>query len=349
MSRILVLATAFVSFGALAQTAPTAAPTAPTAVAPAAPTAPAAPAAPAPAAPPDTDVFVATLDLAAGKVGAPRNITARPGYDNQPAFLVDGSGLLFVMETAPGNTEVFRHDLASGANTALTGTAEAEYSPTPLADGSGFSAVRVMQPTADDGEAYTESQQLWRYGFDGKPLAPVHPAWKRVGYHAWIDDGRLALFLVGGGPSKLPHSLVVASVADGKQVTIARDIGRSLGRSPDGRVTFVDQSIAASWTVATMMPGDAKPTVLVATPKVAGERDNERSQDFCWLADGTLLMARGNRLLRFDPKKPEAGFITLAEFAELPGDIKRLAASRDGKHLAFVVDVKQPRTRGIRG
>lgn len=333
MHRTLAVVIAFATLGAFAQPAP---------VAPAAPATPA-------AAPPDTDVFVATLDLAAGKVGAPRNITARPGYDNQPAFLADGSGLLFVMELAPGNTEVFRHDLASGANTALTTTLEAEYSPTPLADGSGFSAVRVMAPTAADGEAYTESQQLWRYGMDGKPVAPVHPDWKRVGYHAWIDGGQLALFLVGGGPSKLPNSLVLGTVADGKQVPLAKDIGRSLARSPDGRVTFVDQSIAADWTVATVMPGDAKPRVIAPTPKVAGEREADRSQDFCWLADGTLLMARGNTLLRFDPKRPAGGFVVFAELPELPGDIKRLAASRDGKHLAFVVDVKLPKTRGIRG
>lgn len=341
MSRIPLFAAALVSSVTLAQAAPPAAATAATA-----PPAPAAPAAP--PTPPDTDVFVAALDLAAGTVGAPRNITSRPGYDNQPAFLADGSGLLFVMEIAPGNTEVFRHDLASGANTALTTTVEAEYSPTPLADGSGFSAVRVMAPTAQ-GEAYTDSQQLWRYGMDGKPVAPVHPGWTRVGYHAWLDQGRLALFLVGGGPNKLPNSLVLGTVADGKQVPLAKDIGRSLSRSPDGRVAFVDQGIPANWTIATLLPGDAKPTALAPTPKVAGERDNERSQDFCWLPDGALLMARGNRLLRFDPKQPAAGWTTLAEFADLPGDIKRLAASRDGKHVAFVVEIKAPRTRGIRG
>jgi len=370
MSRTLALATAIVALGASAQPAPNTPPAtapavspytvkAPSVVAPPAapvpytvsapsvvPPAPAAPAAMVP--PPDTDLFVATLDLAKGLVGAPRNITERAGYDNQPAFLADGSGLLYVVAADAGNTEVFRHDFATGKNTAVTASAEAEYSPTPLADGSGFSAVRVLQPAAE-GDVYTDSQRLWRYGFDGKPIAPVHADWKRVGYHAWLDGGRLALFLVGGGPNKLPNSLVLATVADGKQQPLAKDIGRSLGRSPDGRVTFVDQSNPAAWTVSTIAPGDAKPTVLAATPKVSGERDNERSVDFCWLADGTLLMARSNKLLRFDPKKPEAGFTTLAEFADLPGDIKRLAASRDGKRLAFVVEIRQMKTRGIRG
>lgn len=338
MSRSLVL-----TLGLAAASAVLAQPAGP--VAPAAPTAPAAPSTPPP--PPDTEVFVASLDLAAGTVGAPRNVSERAGYDNQPAFLRDGSGLLYVVGGDGGNSEVWRYDFASGARRQVTATPEAEYSPTPLADGSGFSAVRVESPGAD-GEAFTDSQRLFRYGFDGLPIAPVHEAWRRVGYHAWLDDGHLALFVVGGGPDRLPNTLVLASVADGKLVPLAKDIGRSLGRAPDGRATFVDQGIASAWSVATIMPGDAKPTALVATPTVAGEPEGQRSQDFCWLPDGTLLMAHGAKLLRFDPKRPALGFATLAELA-VPGDIKRLAASGDGKRIAFVVEVKQPVTRGIRG
>jgi len=334
MSRTAPFVLAFLVLAAAVQAAP-------------APVAPTAPAAPAPVAPPDTEVFVATLDLAAGKVGTPRNVTERPGYDNQPAFLLDGSALLYVAASDGGNTDVFRYDFASGTRTQLTASAEAEYSPTPLADGSGFSAVRVEAPRAE-GEPYTESQRLFRYGFDGQPIAPVHAAWRRVGYHAWLDDGRVALFLVGGGPDQLPNSLVLATVADGKQLPLAKGIGRSLARSPDGRLTFVDQSIAGAWSIATILPGDAKPTALVATPVVVGEKEGERSQDFCWLADGTLLMARGTKLLRFDPQQPAAGFTTLAELA-VPGDIRRLAASRDGTRLAFVVELKAVVTRGIRG
>src|SRR5262249_31274779 len=60
------------------------------------------PAAPAPAPIPDTDIFVANLDLAASKATAPRNITNRAGYDNQPAFLRDGSAVLYVARDDSG-------------------------------------------------------------------------------------------------------------------------------------------------------------------------------------------------------------------------------------------------------
>ena len=290
---------------------------------------------------PDTDVFVADLDLASGKVGEPRNLTQRPGYDNQPAFTRDNRVLLYVARDDSGSTDVWRVDLETGSRTPVTRTPEAEYSPTPLADGSGFSAVRVEAPHSE-GEAFTESQRLFRYGFDGKVREPVLAAVRRVGYHAWIDPEHVALFLVGNADAKIPNRLVLARLRDGAITELAKDIGRSLGRTPDGRVTFVDQSLPETWSVVAMAPGDPKPALLVAIPKgAAEEKPAERSQDFVWLADGSLMMGNGKRLLRWSGK-PGTDWTLLAEFTELRGSIRRLAASRDGKRVAFVVDMPPP-------
>jgi hypothetical protein len=294
--------------------------------------------APAPAVP-DTDIFVADLDLAAGKVGAPRNVTSRPGYDNQPAFLPDGRALLYVVRDDSGSTDVWRVDLEARARKQVTKTPEAEYSPTPLADGSGFSAVRVEAPHAE-GETFTESQRLFRYGFDGKARGPLLADVRRVGYHAWIDASHVALFIVGNDSMKVANALVLASLPKGEIKLLAKNIGRSLGRAPDGRVVFVDQSVADSWNVVAMVPEVTEPVVLVPVPKTADEKPADRSQDFCWLPDGTLMMSNGKRLLRWDGR-PGSGWTTLAEFADLPGSIRRLAASRDGKQVAFVVDMPQ--------
>ena len=45
----------------------------------------------------ETDVFVATLDTRGGavRVGAPRNVTNRAGYDNQPSFTHDGGAIFY--------------------------------------------------------------------------------------------------------------------------------------------------------------------------------------------------------------------------------------------------------------
>lgn len=323
---------------------------APDAVAPTPPTAPAQPAPPAPPAPPaipDTDIFVADLDLAAGKVGAPRNLTDRPGYDNQPAFLPDGSALLYVAAIDGGPTDVWRYDFAAKRARAVTVTPEAEYSPTPIGNGRTFSAVRVALPAAE-GEAFTDSQQLWTFAIDGTPRGPVRAEWTRVGYHAWIDEGTVAMFIVGGGPDGAPHTLVLGHVADGTRTPLARDIGRGLARAPDGRVTYVDTADETEWRVATLAPGDVRPTTLAAVPATPGEPAAARARDLCWLPDGTLLMSHGQSLERFDPRAPAKGWTVLATFPDL-GPLSRIAVSRDGKRLAFVAERADGRTRGIRG
>ncbi len=291
-----------------------------------------------PASPPESEVFLADLDLAAGTVRQVRNISRNKGYDNQPSFTANGDAVLFVSDRS-GTTDVYRYDIADDRSVRLTATVESEFSPTPLPDRAGFSATHVTMPTAK-GDTYTDSQQLWRYSMDGKPLASVLTK-GRIGYHTWLDANRLALFIVGSEPRKVDNSLELADLTTGSTTVLATRIGRSLGRTPDGkRVSFVDKRDAANWMVVAMAPGDAQPVPLVATPKgPAGEPDSERSEDYAWLPDGGLLMAKEGQLLRWDGK---AGSV-LREFTELKnlgGPIKRLAVSRDGKRIAFVVQTR---------
>ncbi len=307
---------------------------------PAAPAAPAAGVVPPESAkvsnPGQSEVFLADLDIGARKVSNIRNISKHVGYNNQPAFLKDA--VLFVSDRT-GSTDVYRYDLASGATTQVTATAAAEFSPTPSADGKSFTVTRVANP--DDKAGYTASQQLWRYGMDGQPQAQVLPA-GRVGYHAWIDASHVAMFLVGDEPNKVPHTLVLWDLGSGKSTLLSSAPGRSLGRTPDGkRVSFVDKSDPARWVVSAMTAGDAKPTELVATPpNLPGQKEGDRSEDYCWLPDGSLMMAKGSTLLRWDGK-PGSGLQVFAELGDVGGDIKRLAASADGKRIAFVVQARR--------
>ena len=49
-------------------------------------------------APPASDIWLVDVTVRGGRVrlGTPVNVTARPGYDNQPAFLPDGRSILIV-------------------------------------------------------------------------------------------------------------------------------------------------------------------------------------------------------------------------------------------------------------
>jgi hypothetical protein len=286
-------------------------------------------------APPDVAIVVARLDVAAGRVSEVRNITPGPGMNIQPAFTPDGAAVVF-SAGREGRQNIHRHDFASGTTTAVTATTDKLYSPTPLADGSGFSAIRVV--TADPAYGIEMHEpSLWRFGWDGKPVEPVVPT-KRIGYHAWVTPDLIAAFLVDDVPQRNEHRAVLIDRTSGRQTLLTGKPGRALGRTPDGRrAAFVDQGDPERWVVAAMGPGDAKPQVLVQTPPLAeGDKPNLRAQYFAWLPDGSLLMASGHRLLRWDGR-PGTAFAPFAELPEVGGAIRNIAASPDGRRLAFSV------------
>lgn len=286
-------------------------------------------------APPDVAVFVARLDLAAGKISDTRNITPGKGSNFQPAFTHDGAAVVYTSGRS-GSNNIYRHDLAKGTTAAVTATTENLYSPTPLADGSGFSAIRVI--TADPAYGIEMNEpSLWLFGWDGKPVAPVVPT-KRIGYHAWVTPDLIAAFIVDDVPQRNDHKAVLISRTTGQQALMTTKPGRSLGRTPDGqRAAFVDQTDPQRWVVMAMGAGDVKPRALVETPPLPeGDKAANRPQYFAWLPDGSLLMARGHLFLRWDGK-PGSGFKPFADLPELGGAVRNIAASADGKRLAFSV------------
>src|SRR5436309_4084071 len=176
----------------------------------------------APAGPPATDVYLADLRVAQGRVsvGVPVNVTARPGYDNQPFFLPDGRAFLYTSIPADSQADIYRYDIGARTSTRLTATRESEYSPTPLPDGRGFSVVRVE---ADS------TQRLWAFDFDGSRPRLVLDSIKPVGYHAWADDHTLVLYVLG-----TPPTLQIADTRapSTRGAVVAQNIGRPLQRVP---------------------------------------------------------------------------------------------------------------------
>jgi hypothetical protein len=238
-------------------------------------------------APPGTDLWLAALDGDAGsglRVGEPRNLTLRPeAYDNQPHFTPDGRWILYTAGDASGRTDIHRLDPASGVREAVTRTpGESEYSPTPLADG-GFAVIRV------EGDG---TQRLWRFGMDGSDPRLLLPNVAPVGYQAWLDGERVALFVLGE-----PASLQVADRARGAAGMVFQGIGPSLQRIP-GRnaVSFVEVDDGESWIRA--LDGETGlHHRIVRTP--------DGGSHHAWTPDGVLLMASGRRIVALYPGEEE--------------------------------------------
>jgi len=273
----------------------------------------------APAAPPATDICLADLRLADGRisVGAPVNVTARPGYDNQPYFLPDGRAFLYTSIRADSQADIYRYDLARRTSVRLTATRESEYSPTPLPDGTGFSAVRVE---ADS------TQRLWAFDWDGTHPRLVLDSIKPVGYHAWGDAHTVALFVLGSPPTL---QIADTRTPGTRGEVVGRDIGRSLQQVP-GReaIAFVQRdSVAGAWIKEVDLRTRA------VTPLV---RAVDGADFFTWTPTGIVLMARGTTLYQWNPRRG-AAWEAVADFAAAGlTNVTRLAVSADGDRLAFV-------------
>jgi dipeptidyl aminopeptidase/acylaminoacyl peptidase len=278
--------------------------------------------------PPDTEIFVVEMRMTAGKLefGAPVNATKHAGYDNQPSFMPDGRSFLFTSQRERDQTDIFRYDLKTGATTQLTRTPEGEYSPTLMPGGKFFSVVRVE---AD------KTQRLWKFPVGGGATASlVLENVKPVGYHLWLDERTLALFVLGDEKTRQPNTLQLVTLKKGAPTaievsTLHTNVGRSLQRVPRrDAFSFVHKTAPDDWLIKIVDVRAHRTELLTKT--LPG------SEDLAWLPDGSLLMAQDSKLFRFDPARDHA-WQQVADFAPAGlRKITRIAVSPRGDRLALV-------------
>ncbi len=267
--------------------------------------------------PPGTDIWVADLKIRPGRVtvGKPANVTARAGYDNQPAFLPDGSGFLYTRIGADGQADVWRYDFSTDAAHAVTTTPESEYSPTPMPGSGGTSVVRVELDS---------TQRLWRLDRDGGHPAVLFEKIKPVGYHAWAGDSSLALFVLGN-----PNALVLVRLGIDRADTVARNVGRALqpipGRHGVSFVQIVDST--ESWLME-LNADSGTVRRLVRLPHGA--------EFHVWAPGGLVLVSDGTTLFQWDSHGGTA-WVAVADLGALGlKGVTRLALSPSGDRLALV-------------
>lgn len=267
------------------------------------------------------DIFVVDVTMSKGKLafGPPANITNRAGYDNQPSFLADGESLLYTSQREGEQTDIYRYDFKTRQSTRLTSTPEGEYSPTVMPGGKFFSVIRVE---AD------KTQRLWKFPLAGGEPGLVLPNLKPVGYHLWLDERTLALFILGAEGQ--PNTLQLAPTDNSFLDTIHVNIGRALHSIPRRNAfSFVHKLSPDEWLVKAFDLKTKRSTTLVKT--LPG------SEDLAWTPDGTLLMAKDARLFQWNPLEPTAGWQQIADFSAAGlKRITRLALSPKTNRLALV-------------
>jgi hypothetical protein len=266
---------------------------------------------------PSTDIFLGVLAQDAGglEVTDLRNITDRDGYDNQPHFMPDGMSLLYVSGRDTLQTDVFRYDVSAATATQVTHTSSSEYSPTMLPDASGFSAIHEE----------STKQHLWRYDLEGGDRGAIIDDIYPVGYHAWGDDTRVVVFVLGD--SVTPQTLQLVDTASDEVTLVTENPGRSLHKVP-GRaaLSFVHKMAEGDWAIKELDLATGNVTTLVATLP-----DRE---DYAWLPDGSIVMGDGSVLHRW---VAGGGWTPVADLAAHGVEgISRIAVSASGDRIAIV-------------
>ena len=270
--------------------------------------------------PPATDIYLAPIRLmpTAPAMGPARVASDNPkGYDNQPYFGSDGRSMLFTSNRDGKQTDIYFVELQTRQIRQFTRTPESEYSPAVMPDDGGVSTIRVER----DG-----TQRVWQFAGDGAVPTLVLPNVKPAGYHAWVDAGRLAVYVLGK-----PATLQIADTKTGAATVVATDIGRAVLRRPTGAISFVQRE-GAQWLVKEWLPATGEIRLVVAALPGSAERDA------AWAPDGTLFMTKGGEVHWWRPG--QEGWTLLADPGI--GALTRLAVSPDGRWMALVAAEPQP-------
>ena len=272
------------------------------------------------AAPPSSDIFVIDLKTRKSELnfGEPKKISEVAGYNNQPSFLPDGQTVLYT-SIRNKQADIFRYDLRTGTTTQVTNTPESEYSPTLMPDRKNISVVRVEA----DG-----TQRLWKFPLTGGGAPSlILENIKPVGYHHWIDDQTVALFVLGG--TGKPNFLEIYDMRTAKTEFVAENPGRVLRKVPNRNgFSFVHKVSDKSWEIKAFDLRARTSASLIATlPGV---------EDYAWLPDGKLLMAKDSKLFAVTPLSGKE-WEEVGDFSKSGVKrITRIAVNSAGNRLAIV-------------
>ncbi|MES2328126.1 MAG: hypothetical protein V4539_00900 [Bacteroidota bacterium] len=249
----------------------------------------------------------------------PVNVTNHKGYDNQPFFSPKEPILYFTSDRDTANTDIKIYNYQTGTTSFLTNTPENEYSPTVTPDGKFVSCIIARKsPFAQD---------LGKYPVNGgEPVILINNL--VVGYHAWIDENKLLLFVLDDNRHNSLHYYDLIKKDD---KVIAQNPGRALRKIPgENAMSFVDKTDSLSWKIkrldiATMQISDIGPTLL-------------RKEDMAWASNGMIIMSNGMDLFSLQPGNSEGWQkINIVNNNSSVQGITRLALNADNSKMAIVV------------
>jgi Tol biopolymer transport system component len=267
-----------------------------------------------------SEIIVFDLKIKKNKVtiSNPKNITNHPGYDNQPFFHPDQPFVYFSSFNDDGRSDIKRYSLTDNTVVNITNTPEREYSPTLTPDKQFLSCIIQR----DNG-----AQDLGKYPVDGGEAALILDS-LIVGYHVWLDNSHLGLFILGGEGK--PNDLHLMRLPTKEDTAIATNIGRSLHKIPGERAISFIQNGETDNSVMKYNTEEQKASEITKTIN--------KGQDIAWTQDGKIITSDGTTLFWIDGKKPKAwAAIEILKGSELLKSVTRIAVNATGDKIAIVV------------
>jgi ketosteroid isomerase-like protein len=269
----------------------------------------------------DSEVWVGSLDMSGGRFAVSNlmNISHHPGYDNQPAFFLDGklafASQIAVLDETGHAVQAVIHDFANGTSTAVPGALG--FSPTPAADGS----LMLLR----DGHVVLHERS-------GKETQLTET--KDAGYFTRFDDQTWALYM-----NDKQRRIVMYDAKTKTLDTTALGAITAPFRVPGKRaVTFVaiepfpipeGEAPTRKLFLRQLNLDDRHVITLASIPFPT-------SGSHAWTSRGTLLIASGHTIFEWNPAKPD-DWHSAATFddPELQG-LTRIAISPRGDRIALV-------------
>lgn len=264
----------------------------------------------------DTEVYLfdLTTENETFNLTNKRNISANPGYDNQPSFYDDETVLFAATRT--DQTDIAAYHIKEQRISWISNTSGgSEYSPTRIPGKKEISSIRLDK----DGK-----QLLYRYNFkDGNSKVLVENL--VIGYHTWFNKKILVSFVLGK-----ESSLVVSNIKKKSHDTVSKNIGRSLHKIPDTKLISYISKENPVWEIRSLDPVSGEIKKIIRT--IPG------TEDMCWLPSGTVLMGKGKHLYTYKPGK-DADWQQVKAFSDKEiYSITRLAVNTKGNVLAVVAE-----------
>lgn len=238
------------------------------------------------------NLYVADIVASSGgiRIASPVKLTGDRGVNSQPSFTRDGKFVLFIgrRDSANAQSDVYRIDLATLAETRVTATPEMENSPTMTPDDK-LMVIRWIPATL-----FTEWGP-WIYEMNGTPSKGVLPGPDTVGYYVQVDSSTYAMMR--------PTSRRAVAVFDARTGTMT-DRDWSVATLPPqlvpGRraVSYTVIDSAGRNVIRRLDISSARATTIA--PALAGRAIH------AWTPRGILLMGKGNRIYARDPSADTA-------------------------------------------